>query len=413
MAGEIYSVQGERSTLGIGKETTFGTLATPTLWQAFQSMSGKPTIAPVALTGARGSLGMKYSGTGGRSFGGSLSIDGEVDTIGQPFAYTMGKQTTPSTAVVNTTMNGATLINATSIVLTSTTNVYPGMTLTCATATGVVANVQGLTVNIRAPGMTAACANSAAVTCTGTLARASTMTMGSLPSFSMEIVRAAAAAGSVFLADDFLGCKFDGLTLAFSPKKGLDAKFNFVAKQMVKNTSPTAATISTKYPMIFDQQLSTPMWNAIALSDALGLESTVIGAQITVNNNLKKDNFGLGSGNTVRSFPEMKRSVSGTISMNLESTTAHDAFQAAKDGGMNPSVALTIPMYGTDIIDAAVGIPYANTFYLPNCFITSWDPGDTSSGAQTQTITFEAAESAAGAADGLTIYHIGSATAVY
>src|ERR1700677_3804774 len=96
----IYSPQGELETLGIGKETTFGTFATPTMWHCFNT--NQPSITTAAVKRApRASLADPYPATGGREVSSSLDVETDADTFPQILAYALGKQAAPTTSIVS------------------------------------------------------------------------------------------------------------------------------------------------------------------------------------------------------------------------------------------------------------------------------------------------------------------------
>lgn len=410
----LYNAQGQRATLGTAKETAFGTFVAPTLWHAFEQMGLKVTDAPIALTGARGNIDTAYPVAGGRSISGPVSLESTADTIGFWLAMGMGAQTTPSTAIVNTTLASATIVGATSFTLASGLNVFPGMKLTFDTSTNqevlTIATVQGATVTTTA-GAAKAHAQGVAVTCTATGAYLSKLTLAPLPSFSMEINRFGATPGSTLLADDFPGCKVESLAFAFA--KGMcKVTPTLKAQNMVKQTSPTTATLSTKNPFVFERQASPVLWNATVLGDALLTESSVISVSATLGNNLT-DEYSLGYGPLCRQFLEGVRNTSGSIVLGFETSTAHDAFNAAISNGQKPSVQLTVPIQGTDLADSANGVPYAMTVVLPKIYLSSWDGGDKSSGPLQQTVAFTAHPSGAGTNDSVSVYLINANAAAY
>src|ERR1700685_176158 len=95
--------QGELETLGVGKETTFGQLATLSFWHCFSKFDPQISTNPVARA-PRASLASPYPGTGGRSVSLSLDVETTVDTFPQWLAMTLGNQATPTTTLVNTTV---------------------------------------------------------------------------------------------------------------------------------------------------------------------------------------------------------------------------------------------------------------------------------------------------------------------
>jgi hypothetical protein len=410
----LYNAQGQRATLGTGKEASFGTKATINLWHAFMTMGLKVTDAPIALTGARGNIDTAYPVAGGRTITGPVDIESTADTIVFWAAMGMGAQTTPSTTIVNTTLSATAIVGATSFTLTSGLNVFPGMILQFDTSTNLetltIATVQGAAVTTTTAA-TKAHAQGAAVTCTATGAYLSKYTLAPLPSFSMEINRFGPTAGSTLLGDDFLGCKVE--SLAFSFAKGMCKVTPTVkAQNMVKQATPTTATLSTKNPFVFERQASPVLWNATVLGDALLTESSVISVAASLSNTLTEE-WSLGNGPLIRQFLEGVRTASGSIVLGFETSSAHDAFNAAVSNGQKPSVQLTVPIQGTDFADSSTGTPFALTMVLPKIYLSSWDGGDKSTGPLRQTVAFSAHPSGNGTNDSVTLYAISTNAAVY
>jgi hypothetical protein len=411
---DLYVAQGQRSSLMTGKETAYGTKATLTQTHNYEAFSMKPTDAPINLDGARGQIDTPYPAQGGRSVSGSVSLESTADTIGWWLAMGMGKQSTPSTTIVSTTVKTASLVGDSSITMTSGLNIFPGMILSVDTST----NLESLTVKSVAGNVvtftssaTKAHAQGVAVTCTATSAYLSKFTLGTpLPSFTSEINTFGSSAGSSLECDDFLGCMVD--SLAFALAKGqIKITPSLIAQTFANQGSPTTAAYSTKNPFIFEQQFSPPQWNATIIGT--GTESSVISVSATLNNALQKDLFSLGNGNLCRKPQEGKRSVSGSIALDFATTTVRDAFQNAASGGQKAAVALTLPIAGTDVADATVGVPYALTIVLPKVYLSGWDGGWKSNGPLQQQVSFSAHPSGQGNNDSITVYYIGTGSSAY
>jgi len=410
MPAELLVPKGELETLAMIKEVSFGVLpGAPSIFHPFANWNGDMTNNSTPRM-PRGSLVAPFPATGGRSGAASLDVETTVDTFGQWLKASLGTQSAPTHTIINTTLNGATIVGATSFVLGASAmaapNLFPGMPLAFDSAgqaeTLTIATVNGNTVTTTTAA-TKTHANGVAVVCTATTAYASTFKIGALDTWSIEVNRP----GSI--ATDYLGCKVDTLGLSLSPKGGLQAKLGLCFKRRVNNGSPTAATHSTKYPPQFEQQFAPPIFNTSVLSS--GSEASVLGLSINLNNNLLKDYFALGAGNEVRGFPEQLRKVTGSLSLGFESQTVYNAVEGAINGGALPSASLLVPVAGQDAIET--GIPYAMSFYLPSMFLQKGAIADKTSGNLTLSVPFEAFESSMGASDALTAYLIAAASAIY
>lgn len=414
---DLYVARGQQSALTTGKETAYGQKAASlTMTHNYEQFGAKITDPPINLDGARGQNDTPYPVTGGRSISGSVSVESTADTIAWWLAMGMAAQTTPSTTIVNATLQAASLVGATTFTLTPASGplmAFPGMKLQFDTSTNLesltVATVSGNTVTTTTAA-TKAHAQGVAVTCTATGAYLSKFTIGNdLPSFTSEINLFNASGGS-FACDDFLGCMID--SLAFALQKGqIKITPTIDAQDMAPQASPAAPAYSTKNPFVFEQQFTPASWNATVIGT--GTEASVIAVQATLNNALQKGVFSLGNGNKQRKPQVGKRSVSGSISLDFASTTVRDAFQNARTGGQKTAVQLTLPIAGTDLADATNGVPFALCIVLPKTYLSGWDGGWKGSGALQQSAQFTAHPSGQGTNDSITVYYIGTSATAY
>ena len=409
---DLYVFRGNESSLITGKETSYGTKsASLTMTHNYKTWGAKITDAAIALTGAHGQTDTPYPVTGGRSISGSVSLESTADTIPVWLTYGMGTQSNPSTAIVNATLQAATLVGATTFTLTPASGplmAFPGMVLSFDTSTNMesltVASVSGNTVTTTAAA-TKAHAQGVAVTCTATGAYLSKFTLANtLPSFTaqLNLLNAAGASGA---CDNFLGCMVE--SIAFALAKGeINISPSVDCQQYAPETSPATPTYSTKNPFVFEQQFAPPQWNATVIGT--GAEASVLSAQITLNNNLDKGKFSLGNGNLQRKPQVLTRSVSGSLSLDYGSNTVRDAFNAARAGGQKSAVQLTLPVMGTDLADATNGVPYAMCIVLPTIYLQAWDGGWKGSGGLQQSLSFSGHPSGQGTNDSITVYYIGT-----
>jgi len=412
----LFVPQGELETLGIGKETTFGTLATPTIWHCFKSFQPKTTVDAIARA-PRASIAQPAPGTGGRSVSMTLDVEPDPDTFPQLLAYTLGSQTGPATTLYSSTLNGAVTAGNTSITVASSLFCYTGESISIGGTTPetvVISQVNGANIKLKTA-LANNHANNATVTATGGTGggggggKLITMTMGSpLPSFSLEVARPGAT------STDYLGSCVDQLTLSCAAKQGLQAKFSLLAQNDVTQGSPTTAALSVLNPYIFEQQFTFAQMGGEVLGG--GTAASLLSFQLTINNNLNKNYWTFGSGNIVRSFPEQQRKVSGTVTLGFESSTQLTNFNSAQSGGNNTLYSMIIPLVATDL--TSVTNPMAMGIYMPKIFLQTMDIQDDTSKALQVTYSFSCGESdvaneATGPNDNITIYSINSASAQY
>lgn len=409
---DLFVAQGHRTSLTTGKETTYGQKAASLdTAHNFETWALDTTDNPVSLDGSRGQIDTPFPAQGGRSISGSVTTESTADVIDFWLAMGLGAQTAPSHNIVATTLTASTLVGATSFQVANGLAIFPGEVLTVGTANPeplTVATVSGNTFTTTT-GAANAHTSGSNVVLTSATAYLSKFTLGTpLPSFTAQITPLNGSGGS-FSCDDFLGCMIDSLALQFA-KGQIRINPSVVANDMAPDNSPTAPTYSTKNPLIFEQQFTPVQWNATVIGT--GVESTVISVNATLNNALQKDLFSMGNGNKSRKPQEGKRSVSGTLAFDFASTTVRDAFQVARTGGQKTAVQLTIPVAGTDLADATLGIPFGVVVVLPKIYLSKWNGGYKSNGPLQQSASFTAHPSGIGTNDSLTVYYIGTRSTV-
>lgn len=87
---------GTKTWVGIGKETTFNTAVSPTLYHACESNSPSDKIGYISRSGPRGIGGQTLAAPGPVSVNVSLKAEPDPDTIMQLLAYAMGTQSSPA-----------------------------------------------------------------------------------------------------------------------------------------------------------------------------------------------------------------------------------------------------------------------------------------------------------------------------
>ncbi len=93
---------GQITSLGVGKETTFGTKVTPTLFHESEAFTPNSKNTFMWRTGSRKSSGQRKPSTGGFDVPISFRPGTTPDTLGQLLAFTMGTQATPSLSGTST-----------------------------------------------------------------------------------------------------------------------------------------------------------------------------------------------------------------------------------------------------------------------------------------------------------------------
>lgn len=414
--------QGEQTSLGIVKEVTPGVF--PTMVGAVYHRATNVKLdgknVPVPRTGAAKKWGQELPGTGGYESTLAIDVESAGDKIGQLIAFSLGAQTTPSTAIVNLALSASTLVAATTFPVGSSLplNVVPGMTVTIDTSTNmetlvlanpaVTSSAGVFSLNTTA-GATKAHASAVTVTVTGTAAYYSKMTLGSLPSFSAQIFR-------VTDTVDALGCMMESMAITMNAKGGLDFKFNAANLNEAIDASPASPAFSSKFPFEFENPNN---WQVLGgnMVGVPGSSAAVISLSAQINNNLDKTYFSGSSGRKPYAFVQQIRSIKGTLTMGFEDDSAYELFLggAAATSPVFPVAGTSFAWVcaGQDIIDSATGVPYLLTLQFPNIYPTS-DPVDIkSTGVITQQFGFDASESSNGSNDDLAVHYVGTNNAVF
>jgi hypothetical protein len=93
---------GQITSLGIGKETTYGVKATPTLFHESEAFTPNSKNTFMWRPGSRKSPGQRKPSTGGFDISIAFRPGTTPDTLAQLLAYTMGTQATPSLDLTST-----------------------------------------------------------------------------------------------------------------------------------------------------------------------------------------------------------------------------------------------------------------------------------------------------------------------
>ena len=242
---------------------------------------------------------------------------------------------------------------------------------------------------------------------TSTTAYTSTLKLGQLPSFSAELNR-------ITDAIDYLGCRVNGMTLDFSPGKGLTPTFDIVYATEDVQGSPTSPTFSTKVPFIFNN----PLHVVTLFGSAAGAAGDVTVHQFSValKNNLVTNYYSAGSGTrSVVDFPQQAANVTGKAKLGFETDTAYQKFlgAATSPGNVVAGVAFDFNLVTTDEIDATLAIYYGIEIVVGNAIIQTHSAPIKSGGIIYQDISFEAGETGNGNNDDLLINLTNTASAIY
>ncbi len=422
MSNPLTVPVGELEALGAAREVTgLGVFATPTIFPSFTTFAPKPKNVEVKRTGAKQQWGQTISATGTFEAEASLEIESQPDIVGAFLAWSLGAQTTPSTTIVNTTLTAATAVGATTFPVASINLIVPGMKLTLDTST----NLETLTVESVSNGVTAgtlavttttaaafAHASGVAVTCVSTTAYLTRMTMGPLPTVSLQLNR-------ITDGVNYLGAIVDNLSLAADPKTGLTTKLTMPyqwEEELVGGAGLVTPSFSTKEPYVFNNGGNIQQFNGVVVGQS-GQVAT-LGLQVTLNNNIDKTYFSGASGRKVQNWVQQQRDCKFTLKMGFESAAQYQAFLGAA-GATSPTTTSVAPVTFAWLLcsgamaDDTLGIPYMLLITFPKVFPAEQMVENKSTGVVEQTFSGSAAGSAGGTNDDLTIYYVGTNSTPY
>ncbi len=407
MPAPLYVPIGERVSLGVGKETTFGSPVTPTIFLPVMDFNPTPKNTAVPRTSARGQNSQVEPATG--SYVGKISMQPECcpDVLPPMLAWAMGSQSTPTTSVVNTTVTASAAIGATSITVASAVNISAGVLLTCGTNPAIaVASVAGLVVTLQSA-LTVALTIGAAVVCTSTTAYSSTIKLGSpLPTLTLQNDRVTDAIA-------YAGCKIDTFKLMLDSKKGLTGTFTLLNQNESKVTSPATPAFSALFPFQFETIGGSTTFNGTAIGQSGA--ASVLSWEIDGTNTIDATYYSAAQGRFPQNFPEQMKKITGKATLGFENDVAQQAFWGGSTGPAShvPSIALNLFLVSTDLADATNGVPYSLNLYMAKCFIESADVAQKPGSILQQVVTFECAQSAAGNSDDLVATFVNTNATVY
>ena len=99
MPAPLVSPYGELASLGVSKETIFGTFVAPTIFHAIEDFTPSPSNQLIQRQGARKRRGRSLPIVDGYVGKASFTPECDPDVVGQLIAYAMGAQTTPAHTV--------------------------------------------------------------------------------------------------------------------------------------------------------------------------------------------------------------------------------------------------------------------------------------------------------------------------
>jgi hypothetical protein len=389
----------ELATVGIGKEITYGTAVSPTLFLIPSSENFDGTNELLDRPGARKRVGQTEPQTGLFTGKGQMQVEADGDSLGTLLLLTMGAEAFAadpgnpgSNPAVTTTAPGPFGPGWAWVTPAAMTNITVGNKLQVDTS-GPLENVV-----VRAVTSTQYFAYyTNAHTGTVAIVQASAVTNAYDHTFTLASPRYSFTSqiNDIIVAKNAFGCKMSQLSFKLTPKAILEAMCQIEYQGEAEVESPVSPTYSTLRGFTF-----TNPGNAFSMN-GIPLDSSVQDFSIDINVGLVTDYPKLGNGRYRGELAETLTKVTGSFAIAFETETALQQFWGAP-GATNPQgqimpAPLKIVLASTDPINSAVStsltitVPMAKFKTAPRAMKV----GD----YLKQTLQFQASESVNGAGD--------------
>jgi hypothetical protein len=423
-----FSPSSELTSIGVGKESTFGSAASPTAYLICDETTFTPTSELLERPGARQRIGRTASVAGMFTGKGTLSCEADPDNIEAILCFGMGLDalgdsgfgnagrvnyqaaiTNPGTnGSVSTTLAAQVKQGSNIAQLTSATGVSAGSLLTV-DSTGFTEAIQVLaknSPNIAARFLRGHSAGVNVISSPVTNAHLRVLQIASpRPSFTSTVYR-------VTDLIEYVGCKVSSLSISPSEKAILTVKAQLEYQNELGQGGyspydpspswPSAPTItySTLDPFRFQDPGNYGNISGSASS------ATIMGWQVDVNNGVVADYPNFNNGRLRSFYPEQQTKVSGTLSLGFETEDAVRqfwgnalaqspqtvlapitlAFQFQQPWYINASYQYTLIIAMGLCKISTVGIPIKNGDYLKQS--VKFEAYETTNGAQDDILIF-------------------------
>jgi hypothetical protein len=388
---------GELSSIGIGKENSYGTAVTPTVFLISSGTLFTPVNNFLERPGARQRIGRTKPATGMYMPKGTFAHECDPDNSGAILKAIMGVETVganasnPSALAVTTTLSAALAVGYQAATPAAMTNIVVGQSLTIDTAGQVeTVVVKAITTTTFYAYFTKTHASAVAITNAAVvLAYDHTFTLGSPRNFfTTQLNR-------VLDAVSFTGCKAQKLSISVNEKSIVELKVTVEGQSQVIIGSPTTPSYSTLFPFIFETSGNTAKINGVN-SDA-----TVQSWTVDVDTGLIVDFPSFGNGRLRAQMPETVTKVMGTLNLAFETVTMYQNFWGIP-GATGPQttvqpIPLDFKFVSTENANSAV--PYGLEIIMGTCMLTGDDVDLKPADYLKQAVKFECYESINGAAD--------------
>jgi hypothetical protein len=353
----------ELITLGVGKEITYGTAVSPTVFLIPSSEGYDGTNELLERPGARKRIGQTEQLTGMFTGKGQMQVEADPDTLGTLLLLAMGAEaivsdpSNPSALPVSTTLSAPQPKGWGWATPAAMTNIVKGQSLTV--DTGGLAETQ----IVRAIGATQYFAYFSKAHASGVTVGNASVVAAYDHTFTLASPRNSFTAqlNDVISAKNSFGCKISKLSFKITPKSIIEVMVTVEYQGEADVGSATSPTFSTLRGLVF----TTP-GNAITMN-GIPLDSAVQGINLDIDVGLVTDYPKYGNGRYRAQLPETVTKVSGSLDTAYESTTLRNQFWGAPgvtgpQGDILPAP-IVITVQSVDMVNTA--LPYSLIITIP------------------------------------------------
>jgi hypothetical protein len=391
------SPSGELTSIGIAKETTYGSPVVPSIFLISDDSQFFGANEFLERPGSRRRVGRTKPATGGFTGKGTANFEFDPDNTGCVLQLAIGNETVtanannPTAVAVATTLTIATLVGFVDFTPASMTGITVGQSLTIDAETTVV---KAITTNtFRAYAYSAHAVGATIVNAALVLAYDHTFTLGSPRGFFTSQIN------RVIDAIACTGCKVSSMSVSVGEKAIISGKVNMEYQNEVYVASPATPVYSTLFPFKFQTA-----GNVVTI-DGAASDASVQAWSFTVDTGLITDFPSFGTGRLRGQMPETMSKVSGTLDMAFETDTMYQKFWGKRTATGPQSLVLPVNLSfvlaSDDWINTAM--PYAMQVIMGTAMLSANDVAIKSADYLKQACKFEAYESINGAADDIKI----------
>ncbi len=361
------SPSGELTSLGIARETTYGSPVSPSIFLISDDLQYFGANEFLERPGSRRRVGRTKPATGSWTGKATANFEFDPDNTGCVLALALGAEAVtanannPTAVAVATTLTIATLVGFVDFTPASMTGITVGQSLTIDAETTVVKAIT--TTTFRAYAYSAHAAGATIVNAPVVLAYDHTFTLGSPRGFFTSQIN------RVIDAINCVGCKVSSMSVAVGEKAIISGKVNMEYQSEIAVTTPTTPTYSTLFPFKFQTA-----GNLVTI-DGAPSDASIQAWSFTVDTGLITDFPSFGTGRLRGQMPETMSKVSGTLDMAFETDTMYRKFWGKANASGPQSLVLPVNLSFVLASDDWIntGMPYGMQVILSTAMLSSAD----------------------------------------